>query len=155
LQTFAKGFAIVFGLIATALAVNAGGAADVLEIGALPGAALLIVFYRLLGPRAEHSAWATFMVFLGVTYLSPEVGGSFPMELGAFVVLTGLAAAGWFVSPWFIALGFALHIPWDFLPRELPDFIRGLPVACLLFDGLVAVYIGWQARSGRWRARGA
>ncbi len=150
MHTAAKALAVGFGIVATILAVGVGGRADVLEIGAVPGALLLVGFYRWLGPRAEHAAWAIFLLLLGLTYLSPELGGNVSMEIGAFMVLAALAAAGWFVSPWFIALGFALHVPWDFMPRTLPPEVAGLPVACLLFDGLVGIYIAWQARSGRW-----
>ena len=145
--------AVALGLAGVAVGVDAAARSDVLEIAAVPLALALVAFFRLLGPRAEHRAWAVFLGCLGLTYVDPA-GGALARELAALAACVALAVAGVWTSPWLIAMGFAAHVGWDFVPRDLPPHLRGLPLACLLFDGAVAGYVGWQAAIGRWNAAG-
>lgn len=149
MRVLAKGGVVLLVLAATLVGIEAAGRADRLEVGALPMALVVIAAFRLLGPRAEHAAWAVFLLLLGLTYVNPQ-SDALVRELVAFAVCAGLAILGLTTSPWFLAAGFVAHIGWDFLPRELPSHLVGLPVACLLFDGLVAANIAWNAKTGRW-----
>jgi hypothetical protein len=47
-------------------------------------------------------------------------------------------------------VGLAAHIGWDFVPRELPAHLHDLPIACMIYDGVLAIYGGWQSYTGRW-----
>lgn len=72
--------------------------------------------------------------------------------IAALIVIATLTLAllGTFRSPWFLVVAWYAHIPWDFVPRELPEALLGLPLACLLFDGLIGTYLIWRIRSRRW-----
>lgn len=131
-------------LIATSIGVGAAARGHLLIPVALPFAGVLIGALRLVRPTAERHAWALFTVWLGTTYLQTGAG----TETVLSVAYLALALAGSFVSPWFLVAAWAFHPVWDLLPRTLPDLLQDLPMACLLFDGAVAVYLGWAARTG-------
>jgi len=149
-----KGLFIFLTIVFTSYGVGAAARSDRLIVAAVPFAFGLILIYRfLLGMRAEYNAWAVFLFWLGMTYITPN-SPTLTRELIIFGIYTGLAVAGVWISPWFIAFGFAAHIGWDFLPRELPAHFHSLPTACMLFDGIVACYIAWQTIIRRWISLG-
>jgi hypothetical protein len=140
-------------LIAMGPLVRLGGESGTLEVFALPGALAVIAIWRALGPRTELVAWAVFLALLGTVYLDPGVAAPSPTrELSAAAAALALAALALAVSPWFIAVGLAAHVAWDFVPRALEPAFTSLPLACLIFDGTVAAYAGWQAWAGRWKS---
>jgi len=138
---------IVFCIVATGYGVGMAAHENALVAAALPFAAALIVALRLVGATAEQLGWAAFTGWLGMTYA--HTGG--PVEVGVFFVYTALGALGVFRSPWFLAIAWAIHIGWDFVPRELPSPYDRLPIACMLFDGPIAIYLAHCSWSGRFR----
>jgi hypothetical protein len=64
-----------------------------------------------------------------------------------FLVLAA-AIAGAFWSPWFLIAIWFVHPLWDLIPRDLPDHQHDLPLACLIYDLVVALYLLWRTRSG-------
>ncbi len=144
-------FVILAVIVSTGPLVRLGGESGLLEIYAAPGALVVIGIYRALGPRAEHVAWAVFLFALGSVYLGSDVAEpQFAREIAALAICAGLAVLSVVVSPWFLCAGFVFHVAWDFLPRQLMPAFTSLPVACLLFDGIVAAYAAWVTRAGRW-----
>ncbi len=113
---------------------------------AVPFAGILVVALRILGPDPEQIGWAAFTGWLGMTYL--QVGG--PIEVVAFFTFVTLGALGIFRSSWYLAGAWAVHIAWDFLPRQLPELMVDVPIACIGFDGLIALYLIWCTRANRW-----
>jgi hypothetical protein len=113
---------------------------------ALPFAVALILALRVLGAKYELAGLAVFTAWLGLTYL--QTGGR--IEIFAFGLYAALALLGAFKSPYVLALAWVLHPVWDFVPRELPDLLKDLPTACILFDIPIGLYIFWFARRGRW-----
>ncbi|MBV1913868.1 MAG: hypothetical protein KUG72_00685 [Pseudomonadales bacterium] len=93
-----------------------------------------------LRSREELIGWALFTVWLGSTYAA---SGS-TAELTVFGLITLLAIAGIIFSPWLFVVAWFAHIVWDFMPRELPDLLHDLPIACMIFDGLIALYLSWR-----------
>lgn len=138
---------IVFCVVITGYGVGAAAHAGVLLWSALPFAAALITALRLFGPDAEEIAWAAFTGWLGMTYA--HTGGA--VEVVVFFAYVALAALGIFRSSWFLGGAWAAHIAWDFVPRALPPHWEDLPTACMLFDGLIALYLLWGAQRRRWR----
>ncbi|MCB9419715.1 MAG: hypothetical protein H6667_07920 [Ardenticatenaceae bacterium] len=118
---------------------------------AIPFAVVLILAVRFLGAKPELLAWAGLTVWLGSTYLS---NGEFAEYMLFFVYVT-LAALGIFKSPYFIVIAWLFHPVWDFVPRELPDLLKDLPVACIIFDLPIGFYILWFTRSKRWESFGS
>lgn len=131
-------------LVATSIGVGAAARGHLLIPVAVPFAGVLIAALRVLRPTAERHAWALFTVWLGTTYLSTGAGSE-TMMAGVYLAL---ALGGSFISPWFLVVAWAIHPAWDLLPRTLPELLHDLPMACLLFDGAVAIYLGWAARTG-------
>ena len=150
LRVGAKAIFILLTLVLISTAVSRAGHAGVLTIIAVPLALALIVLWRWLGPRAEMVAWAVFVLWLGLTYVNPAYPATLPRELTVAAIYALLAALGLWVSPWFLAVGLAAHIGWDFVPRELPAHLHDLPIACMIYDGVLAIYGGWQTYTGRW-----
>lgn len=137
---------IVFLVVLTGVGVGAAARSHVLIPAAAPFAVALLLTLRALGRTPELLGWAVFTGWLGLTYAQ---AGS-PVEVVMFFVYVTLGALGVFKSPWFLAAAWAVHPAWDLLPRTLPDQLRDLPMACLIFDALVAAYLAWGARRGRW-----
>lgn len=136
-------------LIATSIGVGFAARGHLLIPVAVPFAGVLIAALRLLRPAFERHAWALFTVWLGTTYL--QTGAR--TETIMAVVYLAMALAGSFASPWFLVAAWTFHPAWDLLPRSLPALLHDLPMACLLFDGAVAVYLGWAARTGWFAPR--
>ena len=138
---------IAFWVAVAGIAVDAGAHAGILLQAAVPFALALIAVLRIAGPTIEQIAWAVFTAWLGITYA--HTGGA--VEVLAFFVCLTLAAMGVFVTPWALGVAWLLHIAWDLVPRDLPAHYASLPPACALFDGTLAAYLLWCAKSGRWR----
>lgn len=112
----------------------------------IPGAPFLTLLPILglmwLKPKEEIVGWSLFTIWLSLTYLSSGE----PMEFAATSLIVILAIYGGFfnakVLPW---VWFA-HVAWDFVPRELIPAMQDLPVACLIFDGLIGAYLLWRLK---------
>jgi hypothetical protein len=68
-----------------------------------------------------------------------------------YVVLVGvflLSLAGVLWSPWFLVALWFLHPLWDLVPRELPEAQHDLPLACFIYDLVVALYLLWRTKRG-------
>lgn len=126
--------------------VSAAAQSDILIPAGFPFSLVLILILHLLGRRAGLIGFAVFTIWLGSTYLQT---GS-PLEMVMLVVYIGLAAAGLFISPYALAIAWLFHPIWDFLPRDLPAAMVDLPLACILFDIPIGLYLAWATRSGRY-----
>jgi len=151
LRIGAKAIFILVTLALISTVVSRAGHAGILTMIAIPLALALIVVWRWLGPQAELVAWTLFVLWLGLTYVNPAYPATLPRELTVAAIYALLAALGLFVSPWFLAVGLAAHIGWDFVPRDLPAHLHDLPTACMLYDGVLALYGGWQTYMRRWQ----
>jgi hypothetical protein len=116
---------------------------------ALPAALVLLLAVRVFGPKAELAGWAVFTIWLGSTYLASSDSIA-PIEVMAFIAYVSLGLLGAFVSPYFMAFAWLFHPVWDFFPRVLPDLLKDLPTACILFDLPIGLYILWFAYKNRW-----
>ncbi len=150
LKRFITTVYIFFLLIAAGALIGTAAREELLIPVALPFAVGLILAARVLGPRSELAAWAAFTVWLGSTYLQT---GS-PLETGAFIVYLGIALWGAFKAPYVLAFAWLFHPVWDFVPRDLPDLLKDLPVACIMFDIPIGLYLLWGTRNGRWSPYG-
>jgi hypothetical protein len=65
-----------------------------------------------------------------------------------FFLVLAAAIAGAFWSPWFLVAIWFVHPLWDLIPRDLPDHQHDLPLACLIYDLVVALYLLWRTRRG-------
>ncbi len=147
MKRVATGIYLVALLFAASWGVSAATRAGVLIPIAVPFALILIVAARLAGPQPELIAWAVFTAgLLGSTYLQTRS----PIEYGMFLIYLVLAGLGVFKSPYFLALAWLFHPVWDFVPRDLPPQLLDLPLACLLYDIPIGLYLLWGARRNRW-----
>lgn len=133
-------------MMAAGMAIGAAARAGWLIPAAVPFALVLIGLLRLLPAPAERAGWAAFTLWLGSTYVAL---GS-PIEIGVLVLYGGLAGLGAFRSPYLLSLAWLIHPLWDFVPRTLPPNYIDLPMACVLFDLPIGVYLLWGARARRW-----
>jgi len=117
---------------------------------AAPLVAIPILSLCFLKPKEELIGWSVLTLWLSLTYLATEIDMSLVRELTAFIVIVILAVLGYLRSSWILAAVWFLHIAWDFIPRELPDHLHDLPIACIIFDGLIGAYIAWRTYQGRW-----
>lgn len=131
------------------LGIESAANAKLLIPFALPAAIVLTLFHRAFGARAELTGWAVFTVWLGSTYLLSSESIA-PVEVVMFVAYVSFGLLGVFKSPYFLAFAWLLHPVWDFVPRALPDLLKDLPVACILFDLPIGVYLLWFASKNRW-----
>ncbi len=117
---------------------------DMLLVLALPLGLLLVGLFSWLPPRAQLLSWSAVTAWL----LSAVYLGSSDLEYIMFfaVMLAAIACVFW--SPWFLAAIWFIHPLWDLIPRELPDHQHDLPLACLIYDLVVAVYLAWRIRQG-------
>ncbi|MEZ5596708.1 MAG: hypothetical protein R3E84_10000 [Pseudomonadales bacterium] len=99
---------------------------------------LPIVGLRWLRAKEQLAGWSLFTVWLGSTYL--PIGT--PPEVAVFLVILGAAFVGYrYRSTQLLAMAWFAHIAWDVFPRDLPAVLADLPAACMLFDGIVGVYL--------------
>ena len=117
---------------------------DVLLLAALPLGVVIVAVFFWLPPRVQLVGWAVATGWL----LSSVYLGSSDYELVALVVVMLAAIAGVVWSPWFLAAIWFLHPVWDLMPRELPDPMHDLPLACLIYDLVIALYLAWRTRKG-------
>lgn len=136
--------AIVALVFVTTLFVDFAAERNWLVISAplLPLAPILALHW--LRPKEELAGWAAFTVWVGSIYLTTGE----PIEFLAFSVIVALVAFGYFYSSWFLAAAWFLHIAWDFLPRDLPAAYETLPLASMIFDGLIGAYLIWFSTEG-------
>ena len=146
LKNIAVTIYILFLIMLTGSAIGAAAKAGYLIPAAVPFSLVLILILRLMNPKLERIAWAAFTVWLGSTYV--QLGS--PIEYGLFFAYIALALLGVFKSPYFLAAAWLFHPIWDFIPRELPALYVDLPMACILFDIPIGLYLLWASRIKRW-----
>lgn len=145
IRTAESVYAVVI-LLATSVGVGLAARRGILIPVAAPFSLVLIASLRWMRPATERAAWALFTVWLGTTYLQTGAG----IERVVGLAYVALALGGVFFTPWLLVAAWALHPVWDLMPRTLPELLHDLPMACLLFDGLIAGYLAWSARQQRW-----
>lgn len=151
LRRFASSVYVVAVLMLTSVGVGLAGRRGVLIPVAAPFAVVLVFALRVLRPAAERAAWAAFTLWLGSTYL--QTGGV--VERSVLLAYASMAAAGLFVSPWWLVAAWGVHPVWDLLPqRTLPLVLMNLPTACLLFDWVIAAYLTIASSRQRWTQGG-
>lgn len=151
LKNTALTLAITLLAILVSFAVGMAAQAQVLIPAGFPFSLVLILILHLMGRKAGLIGFAVFTIWLGSTYLQT---GS-PLESVMLLIYIALAAAGLFISPYALALAWLFHPLWDFLPRALPPLMTDLPMACILFDIPIGLYLIWATRSGRLKRFGA
>ena len=52
--------------------------------------------------------------------------------------------------PYFLVVAWLFHPVWGFIPRELPELYIDLPMACILFDIPIGIYLLSASRIKRW-----
>ena len=118
--------------------------ADLLLVAAAPLGLLVVGLLAWLPPRAQLLSWAALTAWL----LSAVYLGTSEIEYLMLIVVFLAAIAGVFWSPWFIAAIWFIHPLWDLIPRDLPEHQHDLPLACLIYDLIIAVYLAWRIRKG-------
>jgi hypothetical protein len=134
------------GLVAVGVSYIIGFAtkADLLLVAALPLGIALVLAFSWLPPRPQLLAWsATTAWLLSTVYL-----GVSDLEWFMLFLVLAAAIAGAFWSPWFLVAIWFVHPLWDLIPRDLPDHQHDLPLACLIYDLVVALYLLWRTRRG-------
>jgi hypothetical protein len=104
---------------------------------ALPLGVLLVLLFCWLPPRVQLIGWAVATAWL----LSSVYLGTSDLEYFMLMVVVIAAIAGVFWSPWFIAGIWMIHPLWDLIPRDLPDHQHDLPIACLIYDLVIGIYL--------------
>ena len=127
-------------------AIGTAAKAGYLIPAAVPFALVLILILRFMNPKLERIAWAAFTVWLGSTYV--QLGNL--IEYGLFFAYIALALLGVLKSPYFFVAAWLFHPVWDFIPRELPELYVDLPMACILFDIPIGIYLLSASRIKRW-----
>jgi hypothetical protein len=109
---------------------------------------LLILVSRALGRKGELRLYALSLIVAALIYVGFTTRGAssvwLVVELAGLVSFTFLAWLGLRISPWALALGWALHAAWDAFLHKLSDapFVPGwYPLVCLSFDLVLALYI--------------
>ncbi len=128
---------IVLLVAATSLVVGFAAQNQTLLAAALPLPLIPILGLHNMRPSERLAGWAVFTVWLGSTYATSGQAS----ELLVFGIITVCAVAGYFHSPWWLVAPWFLHVGWDFVPRELPPLYQQLPLACMIFDGLIGIYL--------------
>lgn len=132
-------FALVF---VTSYLVNIGIEQSALILGAPFLTLLPIGGLVWLKPKEEVLGWSLFTIWLSLTYLSSGV----PAEYAASLVIVALAIFGGLYKPMLLPIVWFSHVIFDFLPRDLPVYLEDLPVACLIFDGFIGLYLTWRIK---------
>jgi hypothetical protein len=78
-----------------------------------------------------------------------------PIEYIALAIVTGLTVLGLFKSPYYLVSLWFFHPLWDLIPRDLPNHMHDLPLACLIYDTVIALYLLWAVRKRRLVAIGS
>jgi len=109
--------------------------------------ALLIIFISFnWHPRKQLKLWSNSLIIAAIIYIGfvcfHTAWPLLTQELIGAVAYTFLAILGYRYSPYFLAIGWALHVFWDILLHN-PSAIapQWYPGACLGFDIAIAVYI--------------
>jgi hypothetical protein len=154
------GYVIVLALAATAVgqvAIQTG----TLIPAAIPMAVISIAGLHFLRPDEELAGWVVFTAALAGAYLvfpaalgETHLDGVAPFEFAGALGIVTLAGLGAWRWPWILAATWFGHILWDFVPRELPELMLDVPMACILYDGLIGFYLAWGVVRGRWRSFG-
>ncbi len=118
--------------------------ADLLLVAATPLGLLVVGLLAWLPPRAQLLSWAAVTAWL----LSAVYLGTSDLEYLMLVLVFLAAIAGVFWSPWFLAAIWFIHPLWDLIPRDLPEHQHDLPLACLIYDLIIAVYLAWRIKKG-------
>lgn len=118
--------------------------AEILLIAAAPLGMIVVGLLAWLPARAQLLTWASVTAWLlSAVYLGTS-DFEYLMLVGVFLA----AIAGVFWSPWFLAAIWFIHPLWDLIPRDLPDHQHDLPLACLIYDLIIAIYLAWRIRNG-------
>lgn len=140
-------FALALVLL-TSFAVGIGADAGLLIWGAPLLVLIPILGLHFLQPNECRAGWSLFTVWLGSTYAVAATTS----EILVFVLITALAVAAYYRSTWLFVVAWLGHVVWDFTPRELPELLTDLPIACMIFDGIIGLYLGWMTWVGRMKA---
>ncbi len=138
--------------IAAVVVTSAWGASfsaskGTLILTAAPLSLVPILGLHFLRDNEARAGWVVITAWLGATY----AGGGEPLELAVFAVIVALGLVGYFRSAWYFPVAWLGHIVWDFVPRELSPMLADLPTACMIFDGIIGLYLIAMARR-RWVA---
>ena len=125
----------------------------VLVEGAIGGAVLIVIAFllsRFTRDTIGRSLLVIFLIVAAGAYFGFAIGaGAAPVwvlvELGHCVIFGALALRGWRGSPYWLALGWALHPLWDAGLHYIGPGHTFAPmtyaIACISFDLVVAAYI--------------
>lgn len=123
-----------------------------LIVGVVPLVIGLVGAFAWLAPKKQTVAWASAGFWLlSLVYV---VTGDF-VEYIVFAVVAIVTILGAYKSPWFLVGLWFVHPLWDLIPRSLPPHLHDLPIACLIYDLIVAFYLVWAIRTKRIIAWGA
>lgn len=129
-------------------------------VGALAGV-VAILLWRQLGRferlAASISLVAAAALYPGIGLAGGQVLSEMTFATAAVVGFGALALLGARVSPWFLALGWLAHGPWDLAGHGLEDLSympAWYPGACFGFDLVAGCYLAVRARVG-WSSAGA
>ena len=123
--------------------IGIGTQLGILIPAAFPLGVLLVLLFYWLPARVQLIGWAVATVWL----LSSVYLGASDLEYVALIVVVVAAIAGVFWSPWFLAGIWMIHPLWDLVPRDLPEHQHDLPLACLIYDLVIGVYLIFRIRA--------
>ena len=123
--------------------IGLGTQLGILIPAAFPLGVLLVLLFYWLPARVQLIGWAVATVWL----LSGVYLGTSDIEYVALVVVVVASIAGVFWSPWFMAGIWMIHPLWDLVPRDLPEHQHDLPLACLIYDLVIGVYLIFRIRA--------
>ncbi|MCF8525845.1 MAG: hypothetical protein K9G10_05460 [Rhodoluna sp.] len=123
--------------------IGLGTQLGILIPAAFPLGVLLVLLFYWLPARVQLVGWAVATVWL----LSSVYLGASDLEYVALIVVVVAAIAGVFWSPWFLAGIWMIHPLWDLVPRDLPEHQHDLPLACLIYDLVIGVYLIFRIRA--------
>ena len=123
--------------------IGLGTQLGILIPAAFPLGVLLVLLFYWLPARVQLIGWAVATVWL----LSSVYLGASDLEYVALIVVVVAAIAGVFWSPWFLAGIWMIHPLWDLVPRDLPEHQHDLPLACLIYDLVIGVYLVFRIRA--------
>ena len=140
---------IYAGIVAVGFSYLIGFATQqkILITAALPFGIVLVLLLSWLPARAQLFSWAAVTVWL----LSTVYAGTSDLEYIMLFAVVFAAIAGVFWSPWFLAAIWFIHPLWDLIPRELPGHMHDLPLACLIYDLVIAFYLAWRISKGYFK----